>query len=94
MIFSMRKFLRKRKALVLEMTRRNRKPNTNVTTTRKQPKETVFYMVRTVDILVTTVILSNVLLRKLKILEAKRNPRKKRSFIPCLWNLLLQQSKT
>ena len=55
----MRKFLRKRKALVLEMTRRNRKPNANVTIARKQPKENVFYMVRTVDIPVTTVVRSN-----------------------------------
>ena len=40
----MREFLRKRKPLVLEMTRRNIKPNANVTIARKQLNETVFYM--------------------------------------------------
>ena len=83
MKFLMRKFLRKRKALVLEMTRRNRKPSANVTIATKQLKESVFYMVRTVDIPVTTDVRSNVLLRKLKIPGARRNLRKKRSSIPC-----------
>ena len=87
MIFVMRKFLRKRKPLVLEMTRRKflrkRKPSANVTIPRKQLEKTVFYMARTVNIPVTIALPSNILLRKLKIPGAKRNLRKKRSSISC-----------
>ena len=50
---------------------------------KEKQKVTVFYMVRTVDIPVTTAVRSNVLLRKLKIPGAKRNLRRKRSSIPC-----------